>query len=211
MRVGSATAKSAVQQSRHASSIPQPRPNSTMQQRQPSLLQRYLHWEEGLTLAANRLSRKTWVRRFFSAISRLGNGWGWAAILALLLWLDGREAISPILWMIVTTFIGTGLYWSIKRLAARPRPSEHCHRIVLSEPPLDQFSFPSGHTLHAVNFTLQILFFAPILGWIAVPFALLIAASRLILGLHYLSDVLVGAVLGMLLATFALALRISVM
>ncbi|WP_449370998.1 phosphatase PAP2 family protein [Thiomonas sp.] len=182
-----------------------------MQQRQPGLLQRYLHWEEGLTLAANRLSRKPWVRRFFSAISRLGNGWGWAVILSALLLIDGREAVLPIVWMMVTTFIGTGLYWSIKRLAARPRPIEQCQRIVLSEPPLDQFSFPSGHTLHAVNFTLQILFFAPMLGWIAVPFALLIAASRLILGLHYLSDVLVGAVLGMLLATFALAFRISLM
>ena len=117
----------------------------------------------------------------------------------------------PLVWMLVTTVIGIGLYWSIKRLAARPRPSAHCKRLVLSEPPLDQFSFPSGHTLHAVNFTLQILFFAPVLGWIAVPFALLIAASRLILGLHFLSDVLVGAVLGMLLAVFALALQVSVM
>ena len=181
-----------------------------MQQRQPSLLQRYLHWEEGLTLAANRLSRQAWVRRFFSAISRLGNGWGWAAILAAFLLIDGREAVMPLAWMLISTVIGIGLYGSIKRLAARPRPSEHCVRIVLSEPPLDQFSFPSGHTLHAVNFTLQILFFAPVLGWIAVPFALCIAASRLVLGLHYLSDVVVGAVLGMLLATFALALQVGV-
>lgn len=184
---------------------------SSRQQRPPRLLHRYLLWEQNLTLAANRQSKRAWVRQLFTVISRLGNGWGWAALLALMLWLDGREALMPLVWMLVTTVIGIGLYWSIKRLAARPRPSAHCKRLVLSEPPLDQFSFPSGHTLHAVNFTLQILFFAPLLGWIAVPFALLIAASRLILGLHFLSDVLVGAVLGMLLAVFALALQVSVM
>jgi undecaprenyl-diphosphatase len=182
-----------------------------MHQRQSSLLHRYLHWEQALTISANRLSRQVWVRRLFTLISRLGNGWGWAAILFAQCMIQGREAVLPIVRMLVTTVIGIGLYGSIKRLAARPRPSEHCHRIMVSEPPLDQFSFPSGHTLHAVNFTLQILFFVPVLGWVAVPFALLIAASRLILGLHYLSDVVVGAVLGMLLATFALALQITVL
>ncbi len=182
-----------------------------MHQRQPSLLHRYLDWEQRLTISANRLSRQAWVRHGFALVSRLGNGWGWAAILTAFLLLDGREAVMPLVWMLVTTGLGIALYGSIKRLAARPRPSAQCRRIVLSEPPLDQFSFPSGHTLHAVNFTLQILFFAPVLGWIAVPFALAIAASRLILGLHYLSDVVVGAVLGMLLATFALALQVGVM
>lgn len=180
-----------------------------MQERQPRLLHRYLRWELGLTVAANRLSRHLWVRRFFTLVSRLGNGWGWTFILFLMLLRDGRTAVVPIAWMIVTAFIGIGLYWSIKRLAARARPSEHCHRIVLSEPPLDQFSFPSGHTLHAVNLTVQILFFAPGLGWTAIAFAVLIAASRLILGLHFLSDVVVGALLGMLLSSFALALQIA--
>lgn len=181
-----------------------------MHQRQPGLLHRYLLWEQALTVSANRLSRRVWVRRVFTLISRLGNGWGWAALMGAMLLLDGKAAVMPIVWMSVTTGIGIGLYLSIKRLAARPRPSEHCRRIVVSEPPLDQFSFPSGHTLHAVNLTLQILFFAPVLGWVAVPFALLVASSRLVLGLHYLSDVVVGAVLGMLLASFALALQISV-
>jgi len=180
-----------------------------MQRRSPDLLHRYLHWEQDFTIAANRLSRNRWVRRFFALISRLGNGWGWAALLAGMLFVDGREALRPLAWMLLTTLIGIALYGSIKRLAARPRPSANCRRIVLSEPPLDQFSFPSGHTLHAVNFTLQLLFFAPVLGWVAVPFAVLIAVSRLVLGLHYLSDVIVGSVLGMLLATFALALQLS--
>lgn len=178
-----------------------------MRQRQSNLVHRYLLWEQALTLSANQLCHRAWVRRAFMWISRLGNGWGWVAIVAAMLLLDGRRAVLPVIGMTLTTGIGIALYGSIKRLAARPRPSTRCQRIVLSEPPLDRFSFPSGHTLHAVNLTLQILCFAPVLGWIAVPFALLVAISRLVLGLHYLSDVVAGAVLGLLLACSALALQ----
>jgi len=62
--------------------------------------------------------------------------------------------------------------------------------------PLDAFSFPSGHTLHAVAFTLVALSYFPALAPVLVPFALLTAASRVVLGLHYPSDVLAGAALG---------------
>ena len=65
--------------------------------------------------------------------------------------------------------------------------------------PLDPFSFPSGHTLHAVAFTVVAATHYPPLAALLVPFTLLIAASRVVLGLHYPSDVLVGAVLGALI------------
>jgi undecaprenyl-diphosphatase len=64
-------------------------------------------------------------------------------------------------------------------------------------PPLDRFSFPSGHTLHAVSFSTVALFYYPQLGWLLVPFTLLVAASRIVLGLHYPSDVLVASVIGL--------------
>lgn len=181
-----------------------------MSRRRQELLHRYLLWEHALTQSVNRISAFPPMRWLFGTASRLGNWAGWFVILLLMLVLRGSAAVLPIAWMLLTAVIGIGLYWSIKRLAARPRPSVSCDSLRLSEPPLDQFSFPSGHTLHAVNFTVQILYFAPKLGWIAVPFALLIIASRLVLGLHYLSDVIVGAVLGILLATFSLALQAGI-
>jgi undecaprenyl-diphosphatase len=80
----------------------------------------------------------------------------------------------------------------------------HQH-IAAGTQPLDQFSFPSGHTLHAVAFTLVACSYYPTLAVLLVPFTLLVAASRLVLGLHYPSDVLAGAVLGALivLASFS--------
>jgi undecaprenyl-diphosphatase len=72
--------------------------------------------------------------------------------------------------------------------------------------PLDAFSFPSGHTLHAVAFTLVALGYWPWLASLLVPFTLLTATSRVALGLHYPSDVIAGAALGAAIGASSLAL-----
>ena len=73
-------------------------------------------------------------------------------------------------------------------------------------PPLDRYSFPSGHTLHAVLFTAIAIHHVPALAIVLVPFALLVAALRVVLGLYYLIDVLAGAALGALIAAVSQAL-----
>ena len=57
--------------------------------------------------------------------------------------------------------------------------------------------------MHATTFTLIALFFYPLLAWLRLPFATLVALSRVALGLHYPSDVLAGALLGAGLAALA--------
>ncbi len=169
-----------------------------------ALLHRYLHWEQAVTVTANRLNGHRLARGVFGLASRLGNGIGWYAILLYLALSDGRTALLPVGWMLATALAGVVMYWAIKKLTARPRPCEVCDGLQLSVPPLDKYSFPSGHTLHAVNFSVQLLAYAPELAWLVLPFAFLVIASRMVLGLHYLSDVLAGAALGGLLAYLAL-------
>jgi undecaprenyl-diphosphatase len=65
---------------------------------------------------------------------------------------------------------------------------------------LDHFSFPSGHTLHAIAFSLVACFYFPGLWIVLLPFTLLTAVSRVALGLHYPSDVIAGGALGALIA-----------
>jgi len=147
-----------------------------------------------------------WLGRAFGVVSRLGNGVFWYVLmLALLAW-DGTDAVPAVLHMTVLGLVCTVLYKWLKSRTLRPRPF-HLHReIVYSVAPLDQFSFPSGHTLHAVAFSIVALAYYPALFWLVVPFTVLVALSRLVLGLHYPTDVLAGALLGATLAGASLTL-----
>ena len=92
------------------------------------------------------------------------------------------------------------LYKAIKRWTRRPRPCAADLRIRAWVAPLDEFSFPSGHTLHAVGFTIVTLSYVPSLAWLLIPFAASVAVSRVVLGLHYPSDVLAATGIGSALA-----------
>jgi undecaprenyl-diphosphatase len=95
----------------------------------------------------------------------------------------------------------------LKRTFVRERPFIRHAGISLAQTPLDRYSFPSGHTLHAVAFAWQACAAFPELSFALVPLALAIAASRVVLGLHYPTDVLVGALLGAISGAIGVALQ----
>lgn len=176
-----------------------------MMQKTASYWSQISQWDAALCVRINRASQRRWIGILFAAVSRLGNGVFWYALmLALLLW-DRQDALIPVLHMIVTGLSCTVLYKWLKGKTLRPRPFALDSSIILSVPPLDQFSFPSGHTLHALGFSLVALAYYPGLGWLLIPFTVLVALSRMILGLHYPTDVLAGAALGALVAAVSLA------
>jgi undecaprenyl-diphosphatase len=102
--------------------------------------------------------------------------------------------------MALAGLVGTLTYKWLKGKTLRPRPYEVCQDIFLTGKPLDKFSFPSGHTLHAVVFGLVALSYYPLLSVVIVPFVMMVGLSRVVLGLHYPSDVLAGAALGAAIA-----------
>jgi undecaprenyl-diphosphatase len=159
-------------------------------------LERISHWDGALAARCNRVGRRAWARGAFRAASRLGDGVAWYALMLALLARFGADAAPAVVHMIAAGLACTLLYKWLKGKTLRPRPYEAHPEVVLFAAPLDRFSFPSGHTLHAVAFTLVSLAYYPWLAWITVPFTLLVAASRVTLGLHYPSDVLAGALLG---------------
>jgi undecaprenyl-diphosphatase len=138
--------------------------------------------------------------------SRLGDGLAWYVLVAALPLLYGRAAVRPAIGMAVTGIMGLLIYRWLKHRLVRERPFIRHPGITLAMPPLDRYSFPSGHTLHAVAFTWQAVANFPELAWVLVPLASLIAASRVVLGLHYPSDVLAGGAIGAALALPALYL-----
>jgi len=161
-------------------------------------------WEEPTCRSFNRLSDHPLISRLFATVSRLGNGSFWYALLGLISLRYGATGLRLSLFMLATGGLGTLVYTWLKGRLRRPRPGEVFAALHLTVPPLDRFSFPSGHTLHAASFTLLATWFVPVLGWFLVPFAVLVAASRLVLGLHYPSDVLAGALIGSSLAALAI-------
>ena len=163
-------------------------------------LKQVSHWDETVCLRINGASQFRLVRTFFRVVSRLGDGIFWYGSMVLLLSWFGKGAVIPVLHMIFAGLACTLLYKWLKAKTLRPRPYQVNSNIVLGENPLDQFSFPSGHTLHAVAFTIVILGYYPFLAWVVVPFTALVALSRLVLGLHYPSDVLAGAFIGTVVA-----------
>ena len=159
-----------------------------------------------LCLLFNRINHLRPVSLFFALISRLGDGVFWYVLMLLLPVFYGLGAIQVSLHMAIVSVIGLGLYKWLKLSTVRVRPYRFNENILQNVAALDQFSFPSGHTLHAVSFSAVLLSYYPEWAILVVPFAALVALSRVILGLHYPSDVLIGALLGLGLAQGSIAL-----
>lgn len=166
----------------------------------PRLTRQELAW----CLRSQQIIRHRWFIRLFAVISRLGDGVFWYVLMSALLLVQGPTALPVVSRMLLTGAIGLLLYKVLKSRTIRSRPYARDGQIELRLAPLDDYSFPSGHTLHAVSFTLVAVHYYPVLGWLLIPFAVLVALSRIVLGLHYPSDVLAGALLGATLAALAL-------
>ena len=163
------------------------------------------HWDGDACALVNRVNRNRIGACIFAIASRLGDGVFWYSLMLLLPFLYGRQDLTLSLLMAGHGAACTLLYKAIKHGTKRPRPCAHDVRLALTVPPLDVFSFPSGHTLHAVGFTILTGWYHPELLWVLAPFTGLVAASRMVLGLHYPSDVLAGAAIGAGMAAAALA------
>ncbi|MGI8959682.1 MAG: phosphatase PAP2 family protein [Bryobacteraceae bacterium] len=137
-----------------------------------------------------------WVR--FSAIvaTRAGDGWLWVLAGLLVLFFGGQDRLPALASAGSAALAGIGIFMLTKKFSGRKRPFEiepHCWAKLL---PPDRFSFPSGHTITAFAVTISISQFYPALLPALLFCALSIAASRILLGMHFLSDVLAGAALG---------------
>lgn len=160
------------------------------------------HFELTLCQHLNRMGHMPAIRLFFKSVSRLGDGVFWYSLALALPLLkgmygsEGLEGVFDLAHITVTGLVCLLIYSQLKNRLVRQRPFISFPDIHAHTAPLDKYSFPSGHTMNAVNFAVLFSWAYPPLMYLVIPFALLIALSRVVLGMHYPTDVIVGAILG---------------
>lgn len=141
--------------------------------------------------------RRSGLTRFFVLMSRLGDGWFYFLIAFLQMFFLPVK-LYWLIFGIAAFSIELILYKLIKPLSKRRRPFHRYPSIKnLIEPP-DLYSFPSGHTAAATVAVFVFSMNAPALLPVLILFAILVGLSRVYLGVHYLTDVIVGALLALL-------------
>ncbi|MEV6010654.1 phosphatase PAP2 family protein [Streptomyces sp. NPDC051976] len=134
-------------------------------------------------------------------------GLGVFAVLMLLVWWRARPADSArmatalsVPFTVVVAYLVNDV---VKSIFDEQRPCRTLHTVTVEAcPALGDWSFPSNHAAIAGAAAVAlVLADRRLLGWTAVPFALLLAASRVWIGVHYPHDVLVGLLVGALVAT----------
>jgi undecaprenyl-diphosphatase len=154
----------------------------------------------------NRWPAPKWVRLWMICATRGGDGWLWYLMGLVVLLFGGAQRFAATGAAALASGVGIALFLWLKRLAGRRRPCHfeaHCWAKLL---PPDQFSFPSGHSITAFAVATSLGLFYP--EWmVGLLFcAASVAVSRILLGMHFLSDVVAGSLLGVSLGYWAFAI-----
>jgi undecaprenyl-diphosphatase len=135
-------------------------------------------------------------RKSIRFISHTGDGI-WYLLLAFILLMFEPNCGRTFFWSgIIAYTFDVSLYLVLKNFIKRNRPAASIDYYQAWITPSDKFSFPSGHTAAAFLFSCLIANFYPIFAIPCFIWASLIGASRVLLGVHYPTDTVAGAVLG---------------
>jgi undecaprenyl-diphosphatase len=137
-----------------------------------------------------------WIRVWMIYSTRGGDGWLWYAMGIIILLFGGASRFAAVGTGALAAALGIAVFRFLKKRTNRKRPCDiepHCWAKLL---PPDRFSFPSGHTITAFAVAVSLAAFYPDLGIGLLFCAASIALSRILLGMHFLSDVLAGALIG---------------
>jgi len=162
--------------------------------------------DQRLMRRVHRWRAPRFIRVWMILATRLGDGWIWCSLGVVLVLFGGPQRYAAVASATAAAIAGIMLFSVIKKVSRRQRPCEierHCWSRIL---PPDQFSFPSGHSIVAFAVAVSVAHFYPALGGALLFMAVSVAVSRVILGMHYVSDVLVGSMIGVLLACVSFCL-----
>ncbi len=182
-------------------------PRLLLEERRRMREARLRHWIERERLVAlwmHAACASPSVEAALATVSRLGDGVFWYVLIATLPWWGGPQGTTCAIYMVALGAVNLVFYKALKHRVGRERPYVSCPGIRRCARTLDEFSFPSGHIMHAVAFSLVLAHYHPALAAPLWVFTVLVATSRVVLGMHYPTDVLAGAAIGWVTAMFML-------
>jgi undecaprenyl-diphosphatase len=155
-------------------------------------------WSETI----RRAERPGFVHLAATILAHSGDSWFWGLGLAIVAWRGHSFWRSWAVHILVCIAVLAVLVLTIKLLVRRRRPPGEWGAIYRST---DPHSFPSGHAARTILLAILLTAWGP--AWaapLAILWAPLVALARVALGVHYLSDVLAGGLLGLAAALVAI-------
>jgi len=146
------------------------------------------------------------VARVSRWISRSGDGVYYLVFGLMLLWLDPSAGKQFFQCALLGFCFELPIYLILKNSVKRQRPNDLFRQQFAYLTPSDKFSFPSGHTAAAFVMATMVTIYYPSFGLLAYLLATLIGSSRVLLGVHFPTDILAGMVLGLSSAFAALSI-----
>lgn len=135
-------------------------------------------------------------------VSKSADGHLYAVLLIILLITKDYTNAS---FLLGAFLLERALYFVLKSYFRRNRPPQAIPGFQSVVQPSDQFSFPSGHTSAAFLVATLLTAAAPLLVWVLYPWAVCVGISRVLLGVHFPTDTLAGAILGQSIASLTIA------
>jgi undecaprenyl-diphosphatase len=149
-----------------------------------------------------RIAEKPGALRTLAAIlAHSGDSWFWLAGIALVWWLGTGYWHRELLIMAVSIIVAASVVFIVKQAVRRQRPEGEWGKFYRST---DPHSFPSGHAVRAMMLAVILLGLSPGTGIALLAWAPLVGLARVAMGLHYLSDVVAGMLLGLVIGGIVL-------
>jgi len=144
------------------------------------------------------------ILKSIRVISRTGDGHLYIFLGALLFCLDNSHGALFFYTALMAYGLEVPIYLILKKYFKRKRPSASLINFTAHITPSDKFSLPSGHTAAAFLMATIISSFYPMFSVLAFAWASLVGLSRILLGVHFPSDVVIGAILGISIASISM-------